>query len=151
MKRFIWRFAVYWTPLLVWMGVIFWWSSLSGAEIESLEPASGAKPFSFNAVHFVEFAALAAAACWAFRSVGRLSMPALWGAALALVALYAGSDELHQSFTPGRSASFADFAVDLLGGVTGLAVADTVLERVRPRRGGRRGGDGVGERDKSPG
>ena len=133
MKRFIWRFAIYWTPLLTWMGVIFLWSSLSDETVRSLAPQDLATPSNFNLLHFAEFAVLAAAACWAFRSLDRLNMPALWAAALAFTMLYALSDELHQSFTPGRSASFIDFAVDVLGGATGLALADAVLEKISPR------------------
>lgn len=39
---------------------------------------------------------------------------------LAVCALYAGSDEWHQSFVPGRAAEFKDYAVDLAGAVLGI-------------------------------
>lgn len=41
---------------------------------------------------------------------------ALW-LALALVFVYAASDEWHQSFVPGRSSQFNDVLVDMLGAV----------------------------------
>ncbi len=49
----------------------------------------------------------------------------LWsqaGLALALVALYAGSDEFHQNFIPGRTGQFSDVLVDTAGGAVGLIV-----------------------------
>jgi VanZ family protein len=39
---------------------------------------------------------------------------------LIFVLLYAISDELHQSFVPGRTASFGDVTIDLLGGICGV-------------------------------
>jgi VanZ family protein len=39
---------------------------------------------------------------------------------LALVALYAASDEFHQSFVPSREASVRDVLLDSLGGALGL-------------------------------
>ncbi|HAL73636.1 MAG TPA: VanZ family protein [Clostridiales bacterium] len=39
---------------------------------------------------------------------------------LVICALYAGSDEWHQSFVPGRAAELKDYAVDLAGAVLGV-------------------------------
>lgn len=41
--------------------------------------------------------------------------------AVALGALYAASDEWHQSFVPGRSADPADWLADVIGLVVGIA------------------------------
>ena len=41
---------------------------------------------------------------------------------LAGLVLFAITDEIHQSFVPGRSASFMDIGLDLLGIVLGLGV-----------------------------
>jgi VanZ family protein len=41
---------------------------------------------------------------------------------LACMVLFAISDEIHQSFVPGRSASFIDIVLDVLGILAGLAV-----------------------------
>ncbi|SFU95635.1 VanZ like family protein [Polaromonas sp. YR568] len=48
-----------------------------------------------------------------------------WRMALCCVAgalLVGGMDELHQMYLPGRSASWADLAADLAGGLLGAAV-----------------------------
>lgn len=47
----------------------------------------------------------------------------LWpeaGLSLALVLLYAASDELHQVFVPTRTAHFTDVLIDTAGGAIGL-------------------------------
>jgi VanZ family protein len=43
--------------------------------------------------------------------------------ALTLAVLFAASDEFHQKFTPGRSASPVDVGIDTLGGIIGLVVS----------------------------
>jgi VanZ family protein len=49
---------------------------------------------------------------------GKLS-PRRLALGLLITALYAVSDELHQAFVPGRTASIADVSIDVLGGVCG--------------------------------
>ena len=44
------------------------------------------------------------------------------GCVIAFSALYAGLDELHQLFVPGRSARFTDVLLDSLGALTGSIV-----------------------------
>ena len=41
---------------------------------------------------------------------------------VGFVILYAISDEYHQSFIPGRGASFIDVCIDTLGGISGVLV-----------------------------
>lgn len=46
---------------------------------------------------------------------------------IGFVILYAISDEFHQSFIPGREATFKDIVIDTLGGVSGVVVLKTVF------------------------
>ena len=46
----------------------------------------------------------------------------LWATTFFFVALYAMSDEFHQSFVPGRSTDVYDWMADALGGSTAAAV-----------------------------
>jgi VanZ family protein len=53
------------------------------------------------------------------------SRPWLWteaGLTLAIVFLYAASDELHQVFVPGRTGQISDVFVDVSGAVAGLTL-----------------------------
>ncbi len=109
------------------MGVIFWGTSLSA---DSAGQLGAVFRVPFDVVHFAEFAILAALAYRAFRTwEGITSLPALWGAVAAFTVLYGISDEVHQSFRPGRWPSGVDLALDTVGGVVGLALADVLLRR----------------------
>lgn len=79
-----------------------------------------------SAVHFAEFALLYALWWWALRG------NALAAAAIALA--WAGLDELHQSWVPGRDADPIDFAVDAAGIAFSWALCRSLVRRRRRRR-----------------
>ena len=94
------------------MGLIFWSSAQSG---------DGGVPFWATVVaHFTEYALLGALWLWAlYPSVGR----GAWPAAAAIAITYAVSDELHQSYVPGRDSDPFDVLVDAAGIATALGLA----------------------------
>lgn len=55
---------------------------------------------------------------------------------VCIVAGYAGLDEFHQSFVPGRTAAVGDALIDISGGVAAMLVASLVilLHSVRQHR-----------------
>ena len=76
--------------------------------------------------HMMEYAICAVLAWRAVRQP-RQHDPRPWrwdeaGLALAIVLLYAASDELHQVFVPTRTALFSDVMVDVAGGAIGLTL-----------------------------
>ena len=99
---------VRWVPALIVMGVIFWVSSTPGSNLpdfgvfENLVETGG---------HFLGYVLLAQAYLFAIGSQGTRS----WWIAGFLAILYGISDEIHQSFVPGRDASIIDLGVDALG------------------------------------
>lgn len=56
----------------------------------------------------------------------------LWS--LLFTALYAGSDEIHQLFVPGRSGNIIDVGIDSLGALTGLLVLFLIRQIIERRR-----------------
>ena len=106
-----------WLPVLLWMGFIFFLSS---------QPHLPRYPdhiidFLLKKVaHLFEYALLA---ILLHRAVGDES--GRW--ALLIGGLYALSDELHQSFVPGRNAALLDLAFDVLGVIFGLYMAKMVI------------------------
>lgn len=84
-----------------------------------------------KSAHFLAYAGLAVLV---LRAVSRARWAGVTrtaaGAAWAICAAYGASDEFHQWFVPGRSASILDWIAD----VTGAAVAIGVLAFVASRR-----------------
>ena len=82
-----------------------------------------------KAAHMTEYAVLACLYLRALRMHG-IRHPQLL--AIALCALYAASDELHQAFVPGRGPSPVDVAIDTAGaciGLTCLRIARRITKR----------------------
>lgn len=98
-----------WLPVLVWAGVIFAFSS-----VPDLGTGLGGWDLVLRKIaHAAEYALLGALLT---RATGRA------GLAFALGTLYAVSDELHQSFVPGRVGSPLDVAIDAVGIAIGVAL-----------------------------
>lgn len=134
-----------WLPAVIIMGIIFCFSSkpaevsgenslaISRTIIKIYEQAT-ATPIEApemtrtldrvdhivrKTAHFMEYAVLAAAIAlhftlWKEGRGWRLGMPVL------ITALYAATDEFHQTFVPGRSGQFSDVVLDSCGAVAGV-------------------------------
>jgi VanZ family protein len=132
--------ARYWLPVVIWMAVIF---SASG-DHQSFQRSSriigplvhwlfpNISEARLNAVvtavrkgaHVTEYAILGLLLWRALRKPAR-SDPRPWswraaGGGVGLVALYAASDEIHQTFVPSRQGSVWDVLIDTTGAVLGL-------------------------------
>jgi hypothetical protein len=97
---------------LIWAGGIWWESSRTFSGI----PGGAFWGFLGNSFHFVMFGVLAILLAETFRTEEGLTRVRLLVVVL-LVLGYGITDELHQSFTPGRSCDPGDVCVDLLGGI----------------------------------
>jgi VanZ family protein len=124
------RFLLFWLPVLVWAGLIFWLSSLSVTP--EPEAVRGFPGWSQEA-HFTLYLVLGALLCRAIA----IPSPAM-GISVPMVigGLYAISDEFHQYFVPGRQADILDLAVDCAGLVAGILLVFCYIS-VRPDRKGR--------------
>ena len=115
-----WR---WWLLALAWMGGIYFLSAQSNLVLPVELWWSGALSW---IAHFTEYAILASLLWLALRSSPRLARHAT-AIAFGLTALYALSDEVHQSFVPGRMPDVRDWLVDLAG----AALAIWLLSRSR--------------------
>ena len=140
-------FLKYWLPLLIWLGVIFVGStSVMSAEHTSryvvpfllwLKP--GMSPNAIwtilvvarKCAHVTEYAVLALLLWRAFRSVPTLGRKTLtvFGAVLLGCALFAASDEFHQTFVKSRTPSIRDVFLDVGGALLGLLIGATFARR----------------------
>ena len=133
-------FLKYWLPLLIWLGVIYVGStSVMSAEHTSryivpfllwLKP--GMSPGAIwtilvvarKCAHVTEYAVLALLLWRAFHNVQVLRTKTLvvFGAVLLGCALFAASDEFHQTFVRSRTPSVRDVLLDVAGALLGLLI-----------------------------
>jgi VanZ family protein len=115
-----------WSLAAAWAFVIFVLSSIPAKTFPSIQPFGNFD----KAVHLVLYAVLGALCLVAARKTWstRTAWLVLTTSFLALV--YGITDELHQSWVPGRSADPRDVLADGIGGVIGsLAAAWTSTRR----------------------
>jgi VanZ family protein len=123
----------YWLPVVIWMAFIFW---MSTAQFSAQNTRSFIEPvirfflpaISQHAVevihglvrkggHLAEYFVLGLMLFRAFRAGSVENHGWRWAwRALVVVAVYASTDEFHQSFVPGRTASLVDVFIDTSGG-----------------------------------
>jgi VanZ family protein len=145
------NFLKYWLPLLIWFGVIFVGSTdLMSAEHTSrfivpillwLKPGMG--PETILSIHFAvrkcahlsEYA-VPALLLWRVLRGGsalRAKMSMSFGAVVLGCAVFAASDEFHQSFVNSRTTSVRDVLLDIVGAFIGLLIGTSVA-LFRPKK-----------------
>ena len=114
-----------WLPALLWMIAIFTLSHQPSVEL----PHFGLLDLLVKkGGHFLAYAILAVLVQRAWQPG-----PASWGWALLITAVYAISDEIHQTYIPGRFGSLADVLIDISGGLTALLLSHYRLSLSRNR------------------
>lgn len=109
--------VVRWLPVFLWAVTIF--------ALSSIEQITVSQFFIWDFIakkiaHISEYAILFALI---FRATGNK-----WIASFSLTMLYAASDEFHQSFVPGRTATVLDLGFDL----TGANIAAYLIWKLKP-------------------
>ena len=98
---------------MVLMAVIFFASSrttIAGPEVAGADKVGHFTVYAWLGVLLVRWPVVA-----------RLRPLGVWSA-VVIASLYGISDELHQSFTPGRAVELADWVVDTIGAFVAVAV-----------------------------
>jgi len=141
-------FFKYWFPVMIWMVIIFSASGdkdsfgrssrIIGPLVHWLFPQMPEDAVNTivtavrKAAHLAEYAILGLLLWRAMRKpVKRDPRPWSRGVAMravALVALYAATDELHQHFVPSRYGSFLDVLLDTTGAILGLLLLWMLLK-----------------------
>jgi len=99
-----------WLPVIIWASFIFYLSSIPNLKT-NLE-------YDFvlrKIAHAVEYFILTFFLYRAFKGSFNMSIFGLFIYPAVLSLFYAVSDEFHQSFVPGRSASIRDVLIDAIG------------------------------------
>ena len=142
--------VIAWLAVFMWMGVIFYFShqpgdvsgETSGRIVEMISgavttvlpfvdiPEEGLHFVIRKGAHFSVYAVLGLLSFNAFLQSGVKGKKALFFAWL-LATAYAGVDEYHQTFIPGRSGEVTDVMIDSAGAITGILGALLVRRRRR--------------------
>ena len=140
-------FLKYWLPLVAWLGLIFVGStSVMSSEHTSryivpfllwLKPGMSPKTIWIILVvvrkyaHVTEYAILAFLLWRALHSVPglRTKTAMCFGAALLGCAVFAASDEFHQTFIKSRTPSVRDVFLDVAGALAGLLIGASFTHR----------------------
>jgi VanZ family protein len=113
------RWLLLWLPVVAWAALIFALSS-----VPDLGTGLGGWDLVLRKLaHAAEYAVLGALL---LRATGRV------GVAFALGVAYSVSDEIHQTFVPGRAGKPLDVAIDALGVACGVALWHLVRSRRKP-------------------
>ncbi len=116
-----------WLPPLAWASLIFF---LSAQPDETFQKLGLTGWLLTLGGHFVVYFVLMVLLVLALRASSNLASKQIYIIAFLLAALYGLSDEYHQSFVPGRTATIADWLIDLIGaGVAWLIMARLELRR----------------------
>ncbi len=102
-----------WVPVLAWMGVIYFWSSRP--DLPHLDEY-WLEMLLRKVAHAVEYMVLGVLLARAVGASGRRSLVT----AAVLGALYAVSDEWHQTFVPGRKGNLWDVMLDSVSALVGV-------------------------------
>ena len=104
-----------WAVVMLWMGVIFWFSAQPKDALNLAQSTLMSK-----LAHVIEYAIQGWLIQWA--RGGRNRQRVGWLSWLIAV-VYAATDEYHQSFTPGRAPLVTDVIIDSLGAAIGVELA----------------------------
>ena len=144
-------FLKYWTPVLIWLGVI----SVASGDLMSAEHTSRfigpfllwlnpdistgtIAEFQFcvrKAAHVTEYAILALLLCRAVfcKATANAARSLLFVGVWIACVFVAASDEFHQSFVESRGASVWDVMIDSAGAILGLLIYSSWTRRKRAR------------------
>ena len=118
-----------WLPSCAWAGVIFF---ISAQPKETFDRLGLTNQFLSIGGHFISFGLLMFLIVLALYYGSKLPLRYVLVTAFTIVALYGLSDEYHQSFVPGRTATLWDWLVDLLGALAIWLILKNQVNGKRP-------------------
>lgn len=105
------KIRIFWIATIAYMGLIFLLSSLHGMRLPKIPENSD------KLIHMAVYVPLGFLLCMALVMSGLRRYGFV--IALILTIIYGMTDEFHQSFVPGRHASFGDVIADSVGALLG--------------------------------
>ncbi|MDZ7611938.1 MAG: VanZ family protein [Candidatus Moranbacteria bacterium] len=121
-------FLIYYLPPIIWMGIIFYLSSIAGLKTGAIIPVEIVLR---KAAHLFEYIFLSFLFWRIFYWRWKLSAFKSGVLAFSLTVIYAASDEIHQSFVENRAGRATDVAVDATGGLLGVILSKNLFASKR--------------------
>lgn len=115
------KFIKYYLPALVWMGAIFYFSSISGLQSSK---SSIAEIILRKGAHFLEFSVLFFLLWRVFYLAHNIKIKKAYWLALLVAIFFGASDEFHQTLVTGRTGKIIDTIFD---GVSVIFSAEMLL------------------------
>ena len=122
-------FLYYWVPVIIWMGIIFYFSSRSSSPLDKV-PQESIHTLGECLTHILEFGVLGVLVARAIKGRSLLSC----GLSIGLTLFYGFFDELHQLFVPLRSFQVIDLVMDAVGACLGVMIFSWVMQRRMVRK-----------------
>lgn len=119
-------FIFYYAPLFFWMGLIFYFSSLPG--LTKTENPDFWFYFFRKGAHIAEYFVLVFLFFRVFR-LHKLKKKEIYLLSFLFSLAYALSDEIHQSFIPGREGKFSDVGVDMIGIILAVLIYNLLCKK----------------------
>jgi VanZ family protein len=93
--------------LLAWMALLTYWSNQPSLPIDQAAVANVMHDLQHKVAHLLAYGLMGLLAQWAFQDASRS-----WLVAIVVSSLFGITDELHQSFIPGRRSAIDDWLLD---------------------------------------
>jgi VanZ family protein len=106
------KFIKYWIPPILWMAVIFYFSSRPSIKASNVLVVQFTI---FKILHMLEYGILFILLYRAFRSFDKITLWQNLYQAWFLAIVYGMTDEIHQVFTPTREPAIRDILIDAVG------------------------------------
>ena len=118
------KFLFYWFPILIYCLLIF---------IQSSHPSTERIPGPYidKMLHFAAYALLGALFLRAFKTTRiKNNLKLVLILSILLSSLYGISDEIHQHFVPYRDADLMDVLANMLGGIMGVYIYQSIARKI---------------------
>jgi len=119
MKNFFLVLIKYYFPVFLWMGVIFFFSSIPGLRYS---PNDMEEVILRKGAHFTEYFILTILFFRIFYAERKYSFLLSICCSLLTLGIFSASDELHQSFVAGRTGKWEDVFYDIFSGFLALEI-----------------------------
>ena len=114
------KFILFWLPVILWMGFIYFLSSFHKIQVTEV---GWANFVTRKLAHLTEYAILCFLFFRGFKKTTKISLMEALMLSLVLTVIYSLTDEFHQTFISGRTGKALDILIDFMGAFIGFIIS----------------------------